>query len=776
MLPPSSRSALVRMQTNLCKHLRQVANRLNAEFTRRRMGITVDPQAAIDAMQRNPTVYKRFADADDRSGVLHDEQIATAVEAMLNIIERPDEAGLIVGAMQSGKMTTALSLMFIGPVNYLVNGTKLFPIYLTTSQNGHKSQADREFSNFLDYYEELVFTLNPSGKKCSLRELRRGLHLDPCFNMNPTLRVYWNEVLRPARAIDWAKPSVDDLVKKRGRGNVLSGIVEVCKKMHAGGFVPLFIIDEPQWGAGNRIHTDVDGTVTERDCVLLQLVKALRKQIKGMGRSEFPRFVGTSATPYELGGIANVWQVHMQLGTNYRGFNWFNGRKIDPTVTIQPPRMSTFAEMAVPVGNTFLRSLRSDAYKHPKRFAQWAKRTGYSGSISTYRASAEKALRDLFIHLVKEGQKQMGGPVGVCVRLFPDNQLSQRVLTGLNLPSNLIENVIWFGDDNRGCNIRDAIRSRQHREKSFLVVVSAKARMGDAFPAQVRYFVDLTQRSTTQNALLQGLLGRACGYNKDTHVIMSDENTQSARSIAVGVPYALTPSKNATMVGGRAGTREIAQVVLRRGVDAGVDQWFADIEASIAGVVPPGPTMKTARSHRGRYHAIYSLPSFKHVEAAMADPVRRQQLLPQVAPGISVEVAKPGDQVTRVVKDRKSLQEKTRSLGFDTDANGHVRFTFRRLEQVARGGSMGRGRGQRDGVSRADALEPQLGMEKVDNAGRPITAATKSGAWRVAAVALPLREVVCAGGYSPHRPMPTAACVYDGLLTKQERQLRDSTA
>lgn len=776
MLAPISRSDLARMQTNLGNHLRQVANKLNAEFARRQMGITVDAKEAIAAMKRNPTVYKRFADADDRSGVLHDEQIATAVDAMLNIIEHPEEAGLIVGAMQSGKMTTALSLMFIGPVNYLVNGTKLFPIYLTTSQNGHKSQADREFSNFLDYYEDFVFTLNRSGKMCSLRELRRGLHLDPCFEMNPTLRVYWNEVLQPARAIHWAKPSVDDLVKKRVRGNVLTGIVDVCKKMHAGGFVPLFIIDEPQWGAGNRTHTDVDGTVTERDCVLLQLVKALRKQIKGMGRNEFPRFVGTSATPYELGGIANVWQVHMQLGSNYRGFNWFNGRQIDPTVTIQPPIMSTFAEMAVPVGNDFLRKLRSDAYKHPKRFAQWAKKIGYRGSHSAYRASAETALRDLLIHIVNEGEKQTKGPVGVCVRLFPDNELTQRVLTGMNLPSNLIENVIWFGDDNRGRNIRDAIRSRQHGEKSFLVVVSAKARMGDAFPAQVRYFVDLTQRSTTQNALLQGLLGRACGYNKDTHVIMSDENTQSARSIANGVPYALTPSKNTTMVGGRAGTRDIGQVVLRRGVDAAVDRWFGEIAASITGIVPPGATLKPARARNGRYHSIYTLPSFKEVEAAIADPVRRQQLLPEVAPGATVDIAKPGDQVTRVVKERKTRRELTRVFGFDTDANGHVRFTFRRLEQVARGGSRGRGRGQRDGVSRSDALEPQLGMEKVDAGGRPITAAKKSGVWQVAAVALPLREVVAAGGYSPHRPMPTPACVYDGLLTKQERQLRDSTA
>ena len=134
-----------------------------------------------------------------------------------------------------------------------------------------------------------------------------------------------------------------------------------------------------------------------------------------------------------------------------------------------------------------------------------------------------------------------------------------------------------------------------------------------------------------------------------------------------------------------------------------------------------------------------------------------QRLLPEVAPAANVQIAKPGDQVTRVVKDRQSGRDQARSFGFDTDSKGDVRFTFRRLEHVARGGSRGRGRGQRDGVSRTDALEPQLGMEKVDTAGKPIAAATKSGAWRVAAVALPLREVVRAGGYSPHRPLPTPA-------------------
>jgi hypothetical protein len=48
--------------------------------------------------------------------------------------------------------------------------------------------------------------------------------------------------------------------------------------------------------------------------------------------------------------------------------------------------------------------------------------------------------------------------------------------------------------------------------------------MGDQFPSDVHYFIDFTQQATDLNALLQGLVGRACGYGKNSLVILSDRN------------------------------------------------------------------------------------------------------------------------------------------------------------------------------------------------------------------------------------------------------------
>ena len=50
--------------------------------------------------------------------------------------------------------------------------------------------------------------------------------------------------------------------------------------------------------------------------------------------------------------------------------------------------------------------------------------------------------------------------------------------------------------------------------------------MGDAFPRGVDWFLEFTNKAANLNALLQGLLGRACGYGKRSTVIMSANNVQ----------------------------------------------------------------------------------------------------------------------------------------------------------------------------------------------------------------------------------------------------------
>ena len=140
-------------------------------------------------------------------------------------------------------------------------------------------------------------------------------------------------------------------------------------------------------------------------------------------------------------------------------------------------------------------------------------------------------------------------------------------------------------------------------------------------------------------------------------------------------------------------------------------------------------------------------------------------------------MAKPGDTVERVRRDPRTGAETRLTIGFLRDAADRVHFTFRTLDQVERGGTGGRGlgRGQTRGQGpTGDHLDPQLGMAKIDAAGSIISDATTPGRWHVQAIALPLRSYVRVGAMAGQMPLPADTCVYDGLLTPEERALRDA--
>src|SRR5205823_7436943 len=102
----------------------------------RGLGVHVDVVDLIEQTRhgRNYRSILSFFEGE-RAGVLYREQIVTAVDAIGELIESPYNLGLILGALQSGKTTSALALQFAGPAVYLIKGEKVFPFYLTTSQN-----------------------------------------------------------------------------------------------------------------------------------------------------------------------------------------------------------------------------------------------------------------------------------------------------------------------------------------------------------------------------------------------------------------------------------------------------------------------------------------------------------------------------------------------------------------------------------------------------------------------------------------------------------------
>src|SRR5262249_44948369 len=139
---------------------------------------------------------------------------------------------------------------------------------------------------------------------------------------------------------------------------------------------------------------------------------------------------------------------------------------------------------------------------------------------------------------------------GICIRLVNNNVRSRRLLESLHLNRDEIEVIEYFGPDHRGQSVKRAIRQRMRPDLPFLVAVTNRARMGDAFPREVEWFLEFSNKAADLNALLQGLLGRACGYGKRSTVVMSDENARLVEDYKrTHGDYIYTTSRHSLVVG-----------------------------------------------------------------------------------------------------------------------------------------------------------------------------------------------------------------------------------
>ena len=375
------------------EHLLEVERVFNTQSDVRGLGVHLDVSDLVNQTRRgrNYRSLLSFFSAD-RPGVLYREQILTAVDAIVSIIESPYNLGLILGALQSGKTTTALALQFAGPAVYLVTGQKIFPFYLTTSQNSHEEQFRNELAHFIKYYGgiDIVF----EDRRCRLRNYIRGQRVDPVFAMSPSLDTYREVILHGNKHFhDIYKPAtLDDLIHKRVRGQAIARLAESCQKMVRAGFTPLMIVDEPQFGASDRIFR-VGGNTAVADCLLTQIEKKIRATIDA--DADRVKAIGLSATPFELHALQRVWTVFQRLGPTYRGFNDFSGNPIDSTVRIQPPDTLSVTTAAAQFNIAFLPKVNAAAYLRNRSFQSWARKIGYAGTWVQYRQDSSCSIPNI---------------------------------------------------------------------------------------------------------------------------------------------------------------------------------------------------------------------------------------------------------------------------------------------------------------------------------------------------------------------------------------------
>ncbi len=754
-------------------HLDEVANAFNAQSDARGLGVHLDVTdlKALTLSGRNYRSILSFF-GSERPGVMYREQIVTAVDAIVEIIESPYNLGLILGALQSGKTTTALALQFAGPAVYLVTGQRVFPFYLTTSQNSHEEQLRNELTHFIKYYGGIDVVFH--NRRCRLRNYIRGRGIDPVFQMSPNLDTYREVVLQGnAHFHDIYKPAtLDDLIHKRVRGQAIRNLAQSCQKIVKAGFTPLMVVDEPQFGASDRLIR-VGGNTTVVDCLLSQIEKEIRKKIGA--DADRVKAIGLSATPFELHALQRVWTVFQRLGPSYRGFNDFGGQPIDPSVQIQPPDTMSMSDAAANFGIPFLPNVNPTAYSRQRSFLSWARKIGYAGSWQQYKQDCVDAIRDLVLALAKHGQQQ-GRVAGICLRAMNDNDRTEDLLADLHLPANQIEVVKFFGAGGKGMTVKQAIAQRKRPHLPYLFLVTSKARMGDQFPADVHYFIEFAQRASDLNALLQGLVGRACGYGKDSLVILSDRNQQILDNyVATHGDYVATPSRHSVVAGGRGGLVQRQQLTIDRDPsDSVLEGFFQDLDHHVVlPTVPVGAGMNPRRAGRGgRRGPVLTIAEqhqlFDHVET----PAFQQMSLRHVFG--TPEIVRRSETISL-----KDAQGNSISGSYLTDASGACRYNFRKDGYAGRAGLKGRGRGQRDSADPSlnkGILEPSIGLRKRDpKTGDWIDNPAIPGEWVAVSITLPLRQpcLIARSATMGRVSLPGRLCVYDKHMTKRERAQRD---
>jgi hypothetical protein len=522
-----------------------------------------------------------------------------------------------------------------------------------------------------------------------------------------------------------------------------------------------------------------EGNTDGRDSASAQIIE---KEIRGTIGADADRVkaIGLSATPFELHSLQRVWKVFQRLSPIYRGFNDFGGKPIDPSVRIQPPDSLSVTKAALQFRIPFLQKVNASAYSRSTSFQSWAKKIRYSGTWVQYRQDCVKAIRDLVMALIQNpGQQRDGGPaaVGICLRAINDNDHAERLLADLNLPSHLIEVVRFYGAGGQGMTVKQVIANRKRPDLPYLFMVTSKARMGDQFPSDVQYFIELSQKASDLNALLQGLVGRACGYGKNSLVILSDQNSRILDAyMASRGDYVMTPSRHSVVAGGLSGLEQRRQLTIERDpADPLLERFFQDLDRVVVlPTVPAGVAMKPGRAPvGGRRAPVLTLAEahniFDHVESA---PFRESNL-PHVLG--EPELVRRGEQI--LIQDSAGNSV---AASYLTDSAGGCRFNFRNDSYAGRGGIKGRGRGQRDSrdpTLNQAVLEPPIGLRKRD----PITGGWTDnpaipGEWVAVSITLPLRKpcLVSPNAVAGRVSLPGPLCVYDKHMTKRERAQRDA--
>jgi hypothetical protein len=527
-MPPKSREDQIAEVQN---HVVDFSSWFNEAALMAGLGISLNPEDVLANIKTSFHADLHSLVRSIKEHGVHKEQVQTAVAAISQTLENPGQSGIVLGALQSGKTGTAFMTLFAAPIHYLKSKMTYVPLFMTTNQNSHLSQTQKGMRAFFKLYGNITITSNGESRSLLDYYAESGTDLAAAGDENSTsLNEYTNKIVE---SIDPTKDPVDVLVKemtvKRVPRDISGRVRSFCNRARASGHAVMLIVDEPQYGASGQ-------TVRKGEAVPCLLTRLFQEIDPEFFSSDSPNFmVGLSATPFDTAILSRLWKVKQKLKSSYVGPNVFGGEQIDPSVITQLPTVLSFDEVAK--SNKVLDWFKEMPYlvgsagspdrKNFKPTVTLADGTKQAMYDVDRRKKAGKLIRLAIDGILNERQRKAGQPVGALLRIANKRQLTDDILNVMEMDGpDSPYNVIRFYNANGDIKqvIEDATR---HDKRPYIVVTVGKGRMGDAFPASTVLAMDLTHTVTDANSLLQGMIGRMCGYGKDKPVVIVSNQSYS---------------------------------------------------------------------------------------------------------------------------------------------------------------------------------------------------------------------------------------------------------
>lgn len=526
ILPPKTHPAKAQSlpPNSTDQQVKDYYRQLNKDFALNNLvaGLKVDFSAYI----KNPSLLSEQRQYLATDGRLWPETVVTTMEVVEKLLKGRN-VGLL-GLVQSAKTATQIVAGIIAAIaKYLTDGRWTHPIHLIPNHKGsYRSQFKKKYNELIRCIRDAVISYN--GKSISIgqymedllikrNEIMAKARTDAKSTFN---RSQWNTLVEMSAKIAGDKELILPMSVK------IRDVLQVMfKGFKENNHRSILIRDEAHSAIAKKSVTD---RLMSDDRLSESSIYDIINRCNGDAL-----FMATSATNW---AALHLDLVCLRVNDAYCGLDFAyeddNGQIVRVAwrhgVEIKTPEILSLSQMAARLGYEPLKWIRPHWYAYQDAFFQHMEEEGLQNLFSghqDYRRKCIVGISKMVNSLLIEDNVK--GHRGALVRFVNDNDLMNDAVAMLKeYLDSRIKIVKEYGDSHE--TIDDLLAENKIGPKDiYVVLATAGARMSDSFPKECGYGIDLTYNSETLTAIIQGVLGRMCGYFKTPLVVLSDENVKT---------------------------------------------------------------------------------------------------------------------------------------------------------------------------------------------------------------------------------------------------------